>query len=80
MRFAWNLFEGIVELSKTVAIKVAISKSNAEDAKPLLNVRKWFLPNGETEMRPTKDGFAIQATIEKIDAIIEQLEEAKAAV
>jgi hypothetical protein len=72
-----NLFEGVVEIGKSKAIKVAISKSNAADAVPLLNVREWYLPNGETEMRPTKKGFTFRATDEKVAELVNTLNDAR---
>jgi len=63
-----------IESSKSVALRISVSEREDTGTR-ILSIRKWIRRG--TESYPTKDGFAIQVTLETLDQLITALETAR---
>jgi len=71
----WKELWGVeIESSKSVALRINVSEREDTGTK-ILSIRKWIRRG--TESYPTKDGFAIQVTLETLDQLITALETAR---
>ena len=59
-----------IESSKSVALRISVSEREDTGTR-ILSIRKWIRRG--TESYPTKDGFAIQVTLETLDQLITAL-------